>query len=316
MTLDIIEQAKNRIAQNDREIHRLLADNDRWQDFITQARELVGDHEPQSPATAAQMQAGAAGPQTPQGAATPTSLDRAEGIVDGQSIQPETADELPPASRGFVGEDDLREPAATVRGQIAQEGDAPLEAAATANGEGMSGHTAHLSTGLQTSSGKPVEAPASAAPAADDSLIDRIKEMHDRQPEWPAKLIGEALGVTVFKISAVSRCHGLGLPTQAEFEARRVAKITDTLKDAIQLQSQSVAPVSPPKPPTSRPAAKHARGQLFRLRTGNRDGKYLHQSCIGLVDDNAYAWKGTERQMVAVRARYKEALDMYEEPVL
>lgn len=61
-------------------------------------------------------------------------------------IQPETANELPPASRGIAGEDDLRELAATVPGQIAQEGDAPLEASANVTGEGMSGHAAHLST--------------------------------------------------------------------------------------------------------------------------------------------------------------------------
>lgn len=60
--------------------------------------------------------------------------------------QPETANELPPASRGIAGEDDLRELAATVPGRIAQEGDAPLEVVANANDEGMSGHAAHLST--------------------------------------------------------------------------------------------------------------------------------------------------------------------------
>lgn len=71
-------------------------------------------------------------------------------------IQPETANELPPASRGIAGEDDLRELAATVPGQIAQEGDAPLEASANVTGEGMSGHAAHLSTDTEN----PMRTPA------------------------------------------------------------------------------------------------------------------------------------------------------------
>lgn len=47
----------------------------------------------------------------------------------------ETANELPPASRGYVGADDLREPAATAQGQIIREGDAPRETDRYENGD-------------------------------------------------------------------------------------------------------------------------------------------------------------------------------------
>lgn len=75
-------------------------------------------------------------------------LENAVGVEPSPSnpIQPETANELPPPSRGIGGEDDLRELAATVPGQIAQEGDAPLKASANVTGEGVTGHAAHLST--------------------------------------------------------------------------------------------------------------------------------------------------------------------------
>lgn len=50
---------------------------------------------------------------------------------------------------------------------------------------------------------------------------------------------------------------------------------------------------------------------MFRLR--NEDGKYLHQSCQGLVSETRYAWQGTAAQIQKVRIRFPDALDLTEE---
>src|SRR5690606_21896237 len=48
-------------------------------------------------------------------------------VAPNSDIAQPISNELPPASRGIAGEDDLRELAATVPGQIIREGDAPRE---------------------------------------------------------------------------------------------------------------------------------------------------------------------------------------------
>lgn len=97
-------------------------------------------------------------------------------------IQPdsEPANELPPASRGTAGEDDLREPAATVQGQNAQEGDAPLKAGANVTGEGMSGHAVHLSTDSEPGNGRAGEKPVSAGAQSTGNVDGSAGRSHSR----------------------------------------------------------------------------------------------------------------------------------------
>lgn len=60
--------------------------------------------------------------------------------------------------------------------------------------------------------------------------------------------------------------------------------------------------------PREAPKVKYAGKELFCLVSF--DGRYLHQSCEGLTNDERYAWLGSERQLERVRSIYPQTSDM------
>ncbi|WP_108397582.1 hypothetical protein [Devosia submarina] len=122
---------------------------------IVEPSKLKTKSEPQPTKAAVQMQASADGPQAAEGVVIPASLAGAEGIVDRQPIQPETANDCqqPP-------ETDQRLSVAGPRDTAGRQSADTLRAGRGRPGDGVTaGETAPV-----PSPGKSVEAPASTAP--------------------------------------------------------------------------------------------------------------------------------------------------------
>jgi hypothetical protein len=205
MTTDVIERAQSRIAENNSEIERRIADNARWQEFLVQAQELVGEIEPQpslssSPVPAAQAEEG-----TP---ASSADLSQAKASTDGGATVP-----------GIEG------PADSVTGDASRP-DAGRSASATPE---IMGETAGETAPVHEATGKSAEPSGSAAPL---SLREQVRICHLEHPDWPAKIIAAHLGCPSGTVSGYASKLGLSLPSVASYEAVQAARTTEALKAA------------------------------------------------------------------------------------
>jgi hypothetical protein len=204
MTTDVIERAQSRIAENNSEIERRIADNARWQEFLAQAQELVGEVEPQplpssSPVAAAQAEEGTSA----------SSADlHAKASTDGGATVP-----------GIDG------PVGSVTGD-ASEPDAGLSASATPE---IMDETAGETAPVHEATGKSVEPSGSSAPL---TLREQVRMCHLEHPDWPAKVIAAHLGCPSGTVSGYASKLGLSLPSVASYEAAQAAKITEALRAA------------------------------------------------------------------------------------
>lgn len=187
-----------------------------------------------------------------------------------------------------------------------------------------------------------VRGPAQSNPSG-LSLRQRVENVLAEHPDWTARQIGDHLGVHQKHIASIARNNNLPvrkLSPEEVLEARRrggamggaLGKQRREAGEPVEAREPPPAPTPPPEPErppappvlaaspspggvVTKPMARAPRGTQFRLRTGRGEGKYLHQSGVGLVPGRTYAWMGSESQLLAVRQKFPEARDMYEEVV-
>jgi hypothetical protein len=205
MLTDVIERAQSRIAENNSEIERRIADNARWEKFLAEVQELVGDIEPQpspssSPVAAAQAEEG-----TSASSADPS---HAKASTDGGATVP-----------GIEG------PADSVTGDASRP-DAGRSASATSE---IMDETAGETAPVHEATGKSAEPSGSAAPL---SLREQVRICHLEHPDWPAKIIAAHLGCPSGTVSGYASKLGLSLPSVASYEAAQAAKTTEALRAA------------------------------------------------------------------------------------
>ena len=145
------------------------------------------------------------------------------------------------------------------------------------------------------------EASRPDASPAPTSTRQRVKLLHDDHPEYTRREAWEALGITEGSLAGHS--HALRIkwaPVEPVKFAPAENAITpdETVTDVVQ----------------ARVPQRSKTGQ-FRPRASRGEGKWLHMSAVGMTADKNYAWLGTESQMVAVRRKFPETMDLYEEAV-
>lgn len=152
-------------------------------------------------------------------------------------------------------------------------------------------------------------APAVASPTKRDLVL----KAHAEHPEWTVREAAEHLGLTGNVVGGYASSLGI------KFAPARPAS------------APPPEPVPAPQPEPDHPEPlpgfggefvslpaiqlrkpKPAKTEFYLRADG---GKYLHQSCQGLVPGKSYAWRGTEQQLLRVRERFPETRDMAEEAV-
>jgi hypothetical protein len=261
--------------------------------IIAHAQELPASPAPGEVATAGATSSGevelppSASPATSSTGASQKRAQTATGLGAG-------GDHLDPTSR----------PTATAKT------DAPSDQSQASGGGQSQDNSGVRVASVDTVSETPAPSPGSeaavddadAAPAGGASRPDaspaptstrqRVKQLHDEHPEYTRREAWEALGITEGSLSGHSSHLGIRWASQPE-----PARFT---------------PHEPVATPAPRPLPK---GTQFRLRAGRGEGKYLHMSGIGMTDNKTYAWIGTESQLVAVRRKFPEARELYDEVV-
>jgi hypothetical protein len=214
MTIGVIERAQSRIAENTREIERRVADNARWQQFLAQVQELVGDLEPQpspssSPVAAAQA----------EGAVPASSADNLVDMGDAKFRDPaDWEDEDGAAPIGALNEPQPETVVQAVSGNEPGPGSSPAESEA-----------AEISPPVHEATDKSAEPSGSAAPILKRT---QVFECHKEHPDWPAKLIAEHLGIPLTTVTGYASKYQLRLPTFASYQAAERARTTEALKAA------------------------------------------------------------------------------------
>lgn len=164
--------------------------------------------------------------------------------------------------------------------------------------------------------GRPVAAPGGK------SLRQRIADALEEHPNMTAREVAEYIGADPNHVATVASQAGLPVRKLTP-EEKASALRAGGQRGGLAMREAAPPPEPPPSngyvslpviPPELRKAAPKAAGKaLFYLRSDN--GKYLHQSCQGLVPGPTYAWKGTEVQLLAVRTKFPETRDYSEEVV-
>lgn len=164
--------------------------------------------------------------------------------------------------------------------------------------------------------GRPVAA------AGGKSLRQRIADALEEHPNMTAREVADHLGVNPNHVATVASQAGLPVRKLTP-EEKASALRSGGQRGGLATREAAPPPEPPPStgyvslpviPPELRKAQPKASGKvLFYLRSDN--GKYLHQSCQGLVPGPSYAWKGTEAQIFKVRDKFPEALGLTEEAV-
>ena len=168
-----------------------------------------------------------------------------------------------------------------------------------------------------------------------DSFAGKVAAAHAEHPKWTVRQLADHLGVAYEKVAGAARDRDLPVRKLTEDELhnarRHGGKNGGRAPKAKPAEAASLPPAPPPvvdRPVDDAEAdfvpprtvddpvrIKKPSGQQFRLRTGRGEGKYLHMSCVGLVPGKSYAWIGNEKQMAAMRLKFPDTADLYEEPV-
>ena len=147
---------------------------------------------------------------------------------------------------------------------------------------------------------------AAASPAPmPPTLKQLVGPLMDEHPEWTAAQIADAIdrprGSVAATMSVLRRERSSEAPKQAPPEP--LAQVPEPVREVVR------KPIAYPK------------GSRFYLR--DEAGNYLHQSVqVGrngkplMTSDRAYAWQGSESQLVAVRSKLPETMDMRVEPIV
>ncbi|RDE07714.1 hypothetical protein [Pelagibacterium lacus] len=153
------------------------------------------------------------------------------------------------------------------------------------------------------------EAPASLQ-AAKETLKDRIIACLAEHPDWSDFEIAAHLGARQTSVSGYISGHNMRqrpaipereLPTAPEPRAgEEVVVLPEVLPNPLRREAKGT--------PVRRP-----NGVRFRLTDGK--GNFLHMSGEKMTAGRAYAWVGTEAQLLNVRQRFPIALDLIEEVV-
>lgn len=158
--------------------------------------------------------------------------------------------------------------------------------------------------------GHPVE--PSKKPKA---LGKRIAAYVEEHPDATAREVADALGSTLTAVGWAAQ--------KAKIELRKYTAEERSEATRQGILARQPAQVDAPVPALIAPAAVgdvlhkvwRPKATRFRLRQHVGRGKYLHMSGQGLVDSKAYAWIGTEAQLLATRAKFPDAKEMAEEVV-
>jgi hypothetical protein len=158
------------------------------------------------------------------------------------------------------------------------------------------------------------------------SLRQRVADALDERPGMTAREVAEYIGADPNHVATVA--SQAGLPVRKLTPEERAAALSASgHRGGIAprtMPTEAAPPLEPPPstgyvslpviPPELRKATPKASGKtLFYLRSDN--GKYLHQSCQGLVPGPTYAWKGTEAQILKVREKFPDVAGYTEEAV-
>lgn len=220
-------------------------------------------------------------------------------------LPPEAADPSTAARKDEPGK-------ATVRDALAQIGDDPVKAAQPPVSEG----TAFASTGdsiltrvPEVSSPAGTQAPPVDARPADKpkGIKERVWEVNQAHPEWSAAEIARHLSVTPSAVSLAVKMLSLTLP-----EGARGPKPKPQEREPREPEEQGSGEAGET---TFAPRVRRVSGTRFRLRERVGEGRYLHMTGEGLVDDKRYAWIGGESQLLAIRQKRPEARELREEIV-
>lgn len=238
-------------------------------------------------------------------------------VAHAQEPQPEVTtrilsvsghDEVIPASEVTTSDPPLSETPAPLPGSEAVASDADAAPAGEASRPDASPAPV-LSIVIAEKAPDPAPAGEPSTSPAPTSTRQRVKQLHDEHPEYTRREAWEALGITEGSLAGHSHALGIRWKPLEPVRFERPAPPPPP-EDAI-APDETVTPsngFSAPRP--SRP-----KGTQFRLRAGRGEGKYLHMSGIGMTDNKTYAWIGTESQLVAVRRKFPEARELYEEVV-
>ena len=243
MTTNVIERAQSRIAENNSEIERRIADNARWQEFLAQAQELVGDIEPQpslssSPVAAAQAEEGIP--------ASSADLSHARASTDGGATVPGiegSADAHTAAEEGALNASaatlSMREqvrlchldhpdwpakiiaahldcPSGTVSGYASKLG---LSLPSVASYEAA--QAARTTEALKASAATVVP---SLESAVSGTLESRVRAMHAQRPNFTARMIAKELGANLNSVATLLALIRKTLPAptgKPEFSSRK-----------------------------------------------------------------------------------------------
>lgn len=172
---------------------------------------------------------------------------------------------------------------------------------------------------------------------AEGTLAFEVMRVNAEHPDWTARQVADHLGkdqkhvdkvaknwrIVLRKLTpeelAESRRNG-GRKGSATLHARpeepEAASEPHVEAEVLPTEKEPAAePKFTPQHSDAPPKIVKPRGQQFRLRTGNGEGKYLHMSCFGLVPGRSYAWIGSASQLEAVRKKFPETIDLHVEIV-
>lgn len=82
----------------------------------------------------------------------------------------------------------------------------------------------------------------------------------------------------------------------------------DVLMGGSAIRPQGSRTSQHPPPPPPRPKIHAGPAEFYLMH----DGKYLHESCQGLTDKKAHAWRQPENKIAAVRRKFPETVDYVE----
>jgi hypothetical protein len=153
-------------------------------------------------------------------------------------------------------------------------------------------------------------------PGDSAGISKRIADLRRQHPEWGISEIGRAVDRSPGQVAtALKRA---GLPTAA---------VGGRSTEPAPTPAPAPEPPSPAKyePSTGTGTGRTSPGAIVtkpivrpkgaRFWLRDDDGRYLHFSCMSMTKDRAYAWSGTEQQLVACRRKFSLAAELREVPV-
>lgn len=150
---------------------------------------------------------------------------------------------------------------------------------------------------------------------AKDRMLERMSALYKNAPEMSLTEVASELNISRIKAGDFARELGLVWSKTAAGPVPAAAATGEVGHAAS--PAATVVPFVPRKfgsgTVVHTPMKRASRKTMFRLTDG--DGRYLHQSCLSMVQGTKNAWQGTEDQLLACRRKFLLAQDLKERKV-